>query len=417
MSTSSLGGIRNTFSTLQSLPEGAKLLLLGICASRFAAYMIWPFIAVIMYKRFGTPITEIGAQLSIAALLSISLSPLAGMLGDRFNSKILMLTSCGLVIFCFSLMAFQNTPASYFTAIILSAIAHSFLEPLLRARLGETIPESLDRDDQTRAFLFHIRYYLVNLAVAIGPILGAWFADRDTNLVFLIAGLAYFLLAICILLAKTAPRKETAAQSPDTPGITAILKAALSHRLFLAVLFVNFLLVFVYAQNEDPLTFYLVTLEVQDINQIIALINFTNTAVVLVFHLFLMGWLVTLDEKKAYALALIFLMIAEAIIAANVGGWMSIWLLAIGCATLAEIVVMPLFTVMIDKMAPSDMRNSFFGISMLSGLGAAIAPFTGALVINHYGGVSLFAGLALMCIPVGCIGYRILQISLATKTT
>ncbi len=78
------------WKTLWALPAATRWLLFGIGLSRIASFMVWPFIVVAMNRRFGTPITDIGAQLALGALISIVLSPLSGFLGDTFNARNLM---------------------------------------------------------------------------------------------------------------------------------------------------------------------------------------------------------------------------------------------------------------------------------------------------------------------------------------
>ncbi|KPA96469.1 MFS transporter [Pseudomonas asplenii] len=394
------------WKTLWALPAATRWLLLGIGLSRVASFMVWPFIVVAMNRRFGTPITDIGAQLALGALISIALSPLSGFLGDTFNARNLMGFGCALGAGCFLLMGLAPGQTSYFVAIIGMAVAHSILEPLLRVLLSDTVAT-----DNERTFLFHIRYYVVNCAAASGPLLGMWFANRESDAVFPIAAVTYALLALSIFGAARyrlqAP--HLAGTEPTSPPLREVLRAMLGNRLFLTIIVANFFLVLVYAQVDESLTFYLLALKVEDINAVIASLSVTNASVVLVFHLCLMGWLMNLADKRAYILALACLMIGHAIIALNTGALWYGWILAIGFATLAEIIVMPLFATLIDRLAPPGMRGSFIGISMLAGLGSALAPLLGALVISHLGGVVLFSALALACLPIGLLGYRALD--------
>ncbi|QXI25600.1 MFS transporter [Pseudomonas vanderleydeniana] len=394
------------WKALRALPAATRWLLLGIGLSRIASFMVWPFIVVAMNRRFGTPITDIGAQLALGALISIALSPLSGFLGDTFNSRNLMGFGCALGAGCFLLMGLAPGQTSYFAAIIGMAVAHSILEPLLRVLLSDTVAS-----DDERTFLFHIRYYVVNCAAATGPLMGMWFANRESDAVFPIAACAYGLLALTIIAAarfrlQAAHLSGLEVASPPLPQV---LRAILGSRLFLTIVVANFFLVLVYAQVDESLTFYLLALKVENINGVIATLSVTNASVVLVFHLCLMGWLMNLADKRAYVLALACLMVGHAIIALNTGALWYGWILAIGFATLAEIIVMPLFATLIDRLAPPGMRGSFIGISMLAGLGSALAPLLGALVISHFGGVVLFAALALACLPIGLLGYRALE--------
>ncbi len=379
------------WKTLWALPAATRWLLFGIGLSRIASFMVWPFIVVAMNRRFGTPITDIGAQLALGALISIVLSPLSGFLGDTFNARNLMGFGCLLGAGCFLLMGLAPGQTSYFIAIIGMAVAHSILEPLLRVLLSDT--------------------YVVNCAAASGPLIGMWFANRESDAVFPLAACTYAVLALTIVGAARYRLQAAHLAAPEaaSPPLRQVLRAILGSRLFLTIIVANFFLVLVYAQVDESLTFYLLALKVEDINNVIATLNVTNASVVLVFHLFLMGWLMTLADKRAYVLALGCLMIGHAIIALNTGALWYGWILAIGFATLAEIIVMPLFATMIDRLAPPGMRGSFIGISMLAGLGSALAPLLGALVISHFGGVVLFSALALACLPIGLLGYRALD--------
>ncbi len=74
------------------------------------------------------------------------------------------------------------------------AVAHSILEPLLRVLLSDTVAT-----DSERTLLFHIRYYVVNCAAASGPLIGMWFANRESDAVFPLAACTYAVLALTIV--------------------------------------------------------------------------------------------------------------------------------------------------------------------------------------------------------------------------
>lgn len=399
-----------TWSTVRALPRSTLRLLVAMAIARTASFMIWPFIAVSMHTRFGTPLTDIGAQVALGAVLSIALAPLSGVLGDRFNVRHLMLAGCALCMGGYGLMGLQPSQASYFMAIIIFALAQSVLEPLLRVLLSDTL-----NTEAQRTFVFHIRYYLINCAAAIGPLAGLWFANHANDGVFAIAVCANAVLA-CAIFSATRRRHGQPAKAASAP-LAQVLKAVLGSRLLLAIIALNFLLVLLYAQLDEPLTFHLLQLKAPDINHLIALMSMTNAGVVLLVHVWLMPRLIALADKTAYVIALGCMMVAHGLIAANIEAWWVGLMLAVVFATLAEIVVMPLFGTLIDRLAPAGMRGSFIGISMLAGLGAALSPWLGALAITHVGGMAWFSLLALACVPIGVLGYRVLRGSAATPET
>ena len=53
------------------------ILLFGSFITRGSYYMVWPFLAVILYQRFGLSATEVGLILSAASLVSVFVIPIA----------------------------------------------------------------------------------------------------------------------------------------------------------------------------------------------------------------------------------------------------------------------------------------------------------------------------------------------------
>ncbi|KZL16805.1 Dipeptide and tripeptide permease A [Pseudovibrio axinellae] len=383
------------------LPRPAKNILVGTFCARFASFMIWPFFAILMARNFGTSIAELGVVFSLSAFAALIASPVSGIIADKLNRRAIMLISALSTLGFYCVLAFGKDEQIYFAVIVGMAVANGALEPLLRSALGDCATK-----DEDRPLLFHIRYYLVNIAGALGPLCGLWFANQNSNFAFLVGAVAYAVLALCIM--KSVAPSVVVSGREEIP-VSTLLKTALVDRLFLTLFISNFFLVILYAQIDDPLTFFLMSLETPDINGIIASINVTNTSVVLVVHLFLMKWLVELEEHKAILAAFFFLMLGLLVIASNRSEIRELWLVAIALATLAEIIAMPLFATVVDRTAPVRLRNSYMGLYMLSNAGAAAVPFAAAMVIEHIGGGPLFLTSAIMCVPVAYLGFRLLS--------
>ena len=64
-------------------------------------------------------------------------------------------------------------------------------------------------------------------------------------------------------------------------------------------------------------------------------------------------------------------------------------------------------------MAPPESHNSYFGVYLLSNGGASLAPMMGALVISLWGGPVLFTSMALICLPLAALGFRLLRPTVA----
>lgn len=392
--TKQIGPMRS-FQRFRALSSEAQGLLVGTCFAKLGASMIWPFIAVMMSRQFGMGIAEIGTVLSAGLFVTIFGSPFGGILTDKFDRRHLVLLALVVVILSYVSMAVFSVRMLYIVGILLISMANCVVEPTLRAALGEMVSEDADR-----RFIFHLRYYLVNLGVAAGPLIGMWFVEQNSSVCFWLAAVCYGPLLWNVAMWAGHYEQSQVRDGQVAPSVLAVLQSVLGNRVFLTILIINFALVFIYAQTEDPLTFYLIDLDVADLTWIIAMLTVANTGTVLVFHLMFMDQISEMTKSTAFAVGGLFLMASLMVVALNTQALMALWVLAIVLGTVAEFIVMPTITVMVDVVAPRDMRSSFFGIAMLPGLGAALAPSLGAAGILALGGAWFFAGMAALCIPV-----------------
>ncbi len=399
-------GPMRSFRRFRALSSDAQGLLIGTCIAKLGASMIWPFIAVVMSRQFGMGIAEIGVLLSAGLFLTIFGSPVGGMLADNLDRRRLVLLAIGVVILSYATMAALPFLTLYIFGVLAISLANCVIEPTLRAVLGE-----LAGDDGDRKFIFHLRYYLVNLGVAAGPLISLWFIEQNSSICFWLAALCYIPLYRNVMSWPAVGRMDDTDAGRAGPSAFAILQSVVRNRTFLMLLVINFALVFIYAQTEDPLTFHLIDIGVSDLAWIIAMLTVTNTGTVLVFHLFFMDRISEMTKSTAFGVGGLFLMASLMVVALNQQALIVFWVLAIMLGTIAEFIVMPTITVMVDVVAPPDMRSSFFGIAMLPGLGAALAPTLGAAGIVTVGGSLFFAGMAALCIPI-CL----LSLHFAKKT-
>ncbi len=224
---------------------------------------------------------------------------------------------------------------------------------MLRSSLGE-----FAETDAQRPALFHVRYYIVNIAGAIGPLIGLWFIENGSNLIFLLAAASQVLLAYAIHFKQREPKMESTTSSRGST--LSVIREVMKNKLFVALFISNFLLVFIYAQTDEPLTFHMIDMGVSGLATIIALLTVTNTVVVLVIHGLFMKQVMALGERLAFIIAIVSLGICLLIIALNQGQYVWLWMFAIGISTLGEIIAMPMFLTIVDRISPKDQRNSFF---------------------------------------------------------
>lgn len=389
-------------AVLRGLGPDARLFISAMALTRLTGFMVFPFLTVILNERLGASIVAIGTLFTVGAFVGLATSPIAGFVADAVRKKTMMLVGAALTLICFLALALFQNLTVYYIAITLFSVAGGMLEPLLRSSLGD-----FAQDEAQRPALFHVRYYIVNIAGAVGPFIGLWFMYMESVAVFYLAAGSYAFLMVVIQRKLREPHEP--ATSSRRGAARAVLRELLGHRMFVALFIANFLLVLVYAQTDEPLIFHMIDRGLPDVAQLITLMTVTNTVVVLVLHGVMMERIMAMGEQKAFVIAIICLGLALVLIALNGSYLRWVWVLAIAISTLGEIIALPMFLTIVDRIAPPDQRNTFFGVYMLSNTGGALAPFFAALVIQHLGGTVLFVGAAACCLPLAVIGMLALR--------
>ena len=130
-----------SISRLKQFPPLMWIMLFGSFITRGSFYMVWPFLAVILYKKFALSATEVGSVLSLAAVISVFVSFVGSTLSDKLGRKPMMYATGVLYIVSFSLLAIADTIVMFTIVITLCSIATSLWRPLASALIGDIIPE------------------------------------------------------------------------------------------------------------------------------------------------------------------------------------------------------------------------------------------------------------------------------------
>ena len=152
---------------LLSFPKEIWVVFIGTFLTRACFFMIWPFITIIMRKEHSMDPVEIGIIMSVALLISIAFGYIFGSASDKYGRRTFIIWGSLMAMFCFVVLAMANSPVAYFIGILLNGISRSLIEPASKAAIGDIID---DRQDRERAL--NIRYFLINVGVALGPLVG-----------------------------------------------------------------------------------------------------------------------------------------------------------------------------------------------------------------------------------------------------
>ncbi|MEW6983075.1 MDR family MFS transporter [Colwelliaceae bacterium 6471] len=384
-----------SLSKFKQFPPLMWILLIGAFITRGSFYMVWPFLAVILYEKFGISATEVGLILSAAAFISVFVGFIGGALSDRFGRHQLMYGSGILYVISFSMLAEVDSIIGYVLVITLCSIAKAIWEPPTSALIADIIPDS-----KTRELAMQSRYFIVNVGAAIGPMVGVWFGLTGQQSSFYITAGAFALLLVLLRTGFKRHGKISSGHENTPQQLKQTIGVLKQDRLLQCLIVANILCMLIYAQMDTSLIQYLNRANVPSLLELISSLILTNALVIICSQFLLLKMMASLSLEARIQIGLVLLAISQFWLAINPLELFWGWVGAIAIMSIAEAILFPTMNVHIDRLAPAHLRGAYFGAASFYSIGYALAPFLGGLVLDHLGGFWLFAGGSLMCLLV-----------------
>lgn len=387
-----------SLARIKQFPLLMWILLFGSFITRGSYYMVWPFLAVILYENFALSATNVGLILSSAAIISVLVSFVGSALSDRIGRRPLMYLSGMLYIISFSLLAQMNSIAGYTIVITLCSVATALWRPLTSALIGDII-----KDNSTRELAMQSLYFVINVGCAVGPMLGLWLGlTGEQSSFYITAGAFAFLLVILWwgfeqhnkqhveTTSKVRASKIAQERTKTSAKDNKILNVLITDKLLQCLIFANILCMFIYAQMDSSLIQYLTRAKVPDLLELISAMIFTNAIVIISTQFLLLKLMASLALVNRIQVGLVLLMCSQVWLAVNPLTLFWGWIGAIVVMSLAETILFPTMNVHIDRLAPEHLRGAYFGAASFYEFGFAIAPLGGGIILDHFGGSWLF---------------------------
>ncbi len=388
-----------SFARIKKFPPLMWVLLFGAFITRGSYYMVWPFLSVILYKKFGISATQVGMILTSAALISVLVGFIGGTLSDHFGRKAVMYTSGVLYIISFSLLANVNSIAGYSVVITLCSIATEIWRPSTSALIGDIID-----DKQTRELAMQALYFMVNVGSAIGPMIGFWLGLAGESSTFYITAGAFAILMLMLVwgfkqqdLQLNRPVSIHQGKNVDDNQFLQTLRILVQDRLLQCLILANIICMFIYGQMDTTLIQYLTRANISNLLALISSIILTNALVIITSQFVLLKIMAKMNLVQRIQIGLILLTASQIWMAINPLDLFWGWIGAVAVMSLAEAILFPTMNVHIDRLAPNHLRGAYFGATSFYSLGFALAPLGGGLMLDHIGGFWLYLVSAFLC--------------------
>lgn len=371
-------------------------LIIGTGVTRGAYYMAFPFLAVHLRKQLGLDTMTIGWIIGAGPLLGALVGFYGAYLSDLFGRKslsIITLIMMGIVQMGFS---WADNVTMFFILSSLNGIIKAINEPIIQA----IISDNTEGEARTRAY--HYRYYAINIGVGLGPTLGAWALLHNPQIGFSIAGLSLILFAITFaLLTKKWDEKSILKEKP--PGFPQVMKTLYRDKALRCYVTASILCAIGYAQLDSTLPLILEGLMGDEGILLFGWMISSNAITIVIFQLIINRLTKKMNTVKTVAFSC--LIFGIGFVGFGFSGT-NYWFYILSMITLSfgEILVFSNGFILIDRLAPKNIKATYHSASNLFSIGFAMGFPLGAWLLQHFGQTTLFLIMA-MLMPVCSLLY------------
>ncbi|MEQ2526695.1 MFS transporter [Robertmurraya yapensis] len=364
-----------------------KIRLFGEALMNITFWMFFPFLTIYFAEEFGKG--QAGIMLIFSQAFSVFANLLGGYCADRFGRKRMMvLSSLGQGI-CFLLFAMTSSPWIGFIAFAFVGFFSSIYWPASQAMVADVVEE------KDRSHVFAIFYTSINIAVVIGPLLGAVFYTNYFSELLFICG------AICVGLALVLAKwtRETSPNvkrhNTDAKWYSFLLEQIKDYGvIFKDKVFLLFIIGGVLASQTFMQLDLLFPVYVKDVvhnqtligsfkvggEQAYGIILAFNGLLVALLTVAVTKWMTKYKERNVFVLSSV--MYAMAILFFGQTNWIWGLLVAMALFTFGELMVAGLQQTFISRISPEHMRGQYFAAASLRyTFGKTIAPISIPLTV------------------------------------
>lgn len=367
--------------------------LTGTLLARTSYFMAWPFLIVFLYEDYGASAIEVGTMLAVSAVVGAGTGLYSGYLSDKLGRKWVMVLGSWIASISYTGIALASEVWQFYVLIMMTGLMRPMIEAPAKAVIGDNLSDLKDRE-----LALNIRYFLLNLGGALGPLIGITLALSQPQNLFFVAGGTYVVYGFWLLLGIERKGTFTKPDLSQLPNFAATLNVIRKDNIFVKLMVANFIMMFVYAQVESSIPQVIVRSSIKDAAQLIAGLVLVNTLTIIVFQFPMLKWLEHVPLFVRTRIGMILMAVAQIGFLFTPNDWPLGWGIACFILSLGEVIAFPTLNVQIDRMAPPHLRGSYFGAAALYSLGFAIAPLLGGVVIEMLSAYWLFVLCFILCL-------------------
>ncbi|MGD8191483.1 MFS transporter [Brevibacillus ginsengisoli] len=377
--------MRDVLRTFVHFHSTIKLLLLGNILLFIGISMSSPFLAIYLAQHLGLPSAVIGVIIGSGAVAGIIGGFIGGVMSDRFGHKPLLVLSLLFsgVIFCGYTLVNQ---AAFFAILVFSA---GFSNSVFQTVSRTVIAELTQKQERNTAFSFS--NFTLNVGWALGPLIASVLDLAATTMPFLIAGVIFCFYGFLLLAALRPTQPVDKQKSNDEMSFRQVLSMIIGDSALRKYLMGGILLMTGWGQFTILLSQY-VAKEFANGTSVFSIMLAINALFIVIFQLPLSSY--TASKKSSFLIKRGIVLVALGLVGFGISSTSLMLYAAMVIFSLAEAIVTPLQSTILDEIASPEHKGAYFGAQNLTFLGLFLSPIIGGYLLDHYGGFVMYLSLA-----------------------
>lgn len=393
--------IKSRLPIYQDIPPLAWWLMLGTGTANLLNFACLPFLAIILAKQGVNPV-YIGIVLGVGPLVGLVVGLLGSSLSDYWGRRVVILFSLYLWAISFFLFSITSLIPVYILVSGLLGLCQSLFEPTCQALLSDLVPKEKIK------IIFRLRYLIVNVGVAFGPLLGAIFALVSEKSSFLLAA-GFFAIYALVMTQKMRHIKFTMSPIKKTNQfLKQTFSIILIDKILLRFLLGGICVAITYSQFSSTLPQYIFSNGLSNFSY--AAILMVNAFGVLIFQLPVSKIADKFKLLSGMRIGALLLFLGYLVMAVS-NASLVILFLGMLVITFGELFISPVQNVVVTNLATEDTYGLYFGAYNLRQLGFSLGPILGSYILATGGGMICFLSVAmfgmLACYFFGAVQARL----------
>lgn len=387
-------------SSLKQFNVTIWFLLIANFSVGFMAHMVWPFLALFLYRKFGLNEFQTGLFLFSAVMVRALFGFYVGNMSDRFGRRKVIVAGFLSGMSGMYIMAMSNNMWFMLLGATLNTLAWGMVQNPSKALMTDMLTNREVKD-----VALQMVFFSMNLARAFGPAIGVFIGLTGQDTTFSLVGHIYVVVIFCAIFVFRFEKPIKRTKSKHDQSFKALFALLAKDHAFLLLVVAFTLCLLTYLQMSMSLLQYLRVSGIASLETTFASLLALNGLTIVIFQFPLAALFKKVAPFNRTIIGVILFVVAFIIFAfftqsGGFGLYAAMFILSIG-----EAILFPTINIIIDRMAPDHLKGSYFGAAGLNAFGVAAAPLLGGYLLQDYGGQVLWLFMALVSVLVGFLFY------------